>query len=159
MRWLLDRGRLEKHLDLDINAKNSGGTSTALDIAMDRQTQVDNQVMRNMLCRAGAKRASSLPKSSSEDYFRSPITFTEKLIIIFYRGKMVFSNDMRNMLLVVAVLLVTVAYQAVLGPPGGFWQDNYIPGNNNQLNITAAAGASDEVSQLPHRPINTLTWE
>jgi hypothetical protein len=156
VKWLLNRVRFDKYVDLDINAKNSEGTSTALDIAVDRQTQVNNQEMRNMLCRAGAKRASSLPMSSSKDYFRSRIAFTEKVLIFFFRGKTAFSNDMRNMLLVVAVLLVTVAYQAVLSPPGGFWQDNYIPGNNNQLNITAAAGASDEVSQPPHR-VGTVT--
>ncbi|XP_059448973.1 uncharacterized protein LOC132180242 [Corylus avellana] len=118
---------------------------------------VDNQEMRNMLCRAGAKSASSLPTIVSwADYFRSRLTRNEKLYRWFLCGKTLLSNDMRNMLLVVAVLLVTIAYQAILSPPGGFWQDNYIPGNNNQLNITAAAGASDEVSQPPHQ-VGTVT--
>jgi hypothetical protein len=36
----------------------------------------------------------------------------------------------RNALLVVAVLLITVTYQAVLSPPGGLWQDDYKPETN-----------------------------
>jgi hypothetical protein len=66
------------------------------------------------------------------------------------------SNDMRNMALVVAVLLVTIAYQAVLSPPGGFWQDNFIPGTNNQFNVTAVPSATNEVNQVPHR-VGTVT--
>jgi hypothetical protein len=124
---------------------------------VEKQTQVDNQEMRNMLCRAGAKNASSLPKFASRaDYFRSPVTLFDKLCVLFLRQRTLLSNDFRNMLLVVAVLLVTVTYQAALSPPGGFWQDNYIPVNDNQLNFTAAAGASAEVSQPPHR-VGTVT--
>ena len=145
MKWLLN-GR-----GLFVNKKDSEGTSTALDIAVDRQTQVDNQEMRKMLCRAGAKRASSLPKVASwAYYFRSPVPIHEKIFVSFFRGKMLMSNDMRNMLLVVSVLLVTIAYQTILSPPGGFWQDNFIPGTNNQFNITAATSATNEVNQVPH---------
>jgi hypothetical protein len=136
VRWILDLGA-------HANLKNLEGF-TPLDIAVDRQTQVDNQEMRNMLCRAGAKRASSLPKFSWEDYFRSPIPINEKLFTWFFRQRMLLSNELRNMLLVVSVLLITVAYQIVLSPPGGFWQDN-------QFNTTAATNASREVSQPPHR--------
>ncbi|XP_059441801.1 ankyrin repeat-containing protein BDA1-like [Corylus avellana] len=142
VRWLLAQGwRTRRYL---VKAKNSEGF-TALDM-------VDNQEMRNMLCRARAKHASSLPKVASwADYFISPVTINEKLFVCFFRGKMQMSNDMRNMLLVVSVLLVTIAYQAVLSPPGGFWQDNSIPGTNNQFNITAATSVTNEVNQVPHR--------
>jgi hypothetical protein len=150
VKWLLN-GR-----GLSVNGKNLEGSLTALDIAVDRQTQVDNQELRNMLCRAGAKRASSRPKFSWEDYFRSPITINEKLFVRFFRGRMLRSNDMRNMLLVVSVLLVTIAYQVVLSPPGGLWQDNFIPGTNNQFNITTATSATNEVNQVPHR-VGTVT--
>jgi len=142
-----------------VNLKNLEGF-TALDIAQG-QTQVDNQGVRNMLRRAGAFSASSLPKIASfADYLRSPVPVNEKLFICFFRQRTLMSNDMRNMLLVVAVLLVTVAYQAVLSPPGGFWQDNYIPGTNNQyFTISAAttAARNHEVSrQVPHR-VGTVT--
>ena len=45
------------------------------------------------------------------------------------------SDDRRNVLLVVATLLLTVTYQGVLSPPGGLWQDDQSPGAN-QTNIT-----------------------
>ncbi|XP_059451059.1 ankyrin repeat-containing protein BDA1-like [Corylus avellana] len=138
VRWLLPCRNF-----FDINAKNSEGL-TALDM-------VDNQEMRNILCCAQAKSASSLPTFASwADYFRSPIKIKEMLFVYLFRQRMRMSNDMRNMLLVVAVLLVTIAYQAVLSPPGGFWQDNYIPGTNNQFNITATTNATNEVNQVPH---------
>ncbi|XP_059444107.1 ankyrin repeat-containing protein BDA1-like isoform X3 [Corylus avellana] len=149
MRWLLDCRVL-------VNLKNLEGF-TALDI-VEEQTQVDNQEMRKMLCRAGALSASSLPKVASfADYLRYPIPINEKLYICFFRQRMLMSNDMRNMLLVVAVLLVTVAYQAVLSPPGGFWQDNYIPGANTQSNITAATGARNGASQVVPHQVGTVT--
>nr|POF05353.1 hypothetical protein CFP56_75941 [Quercus suber] len=34
------------------------------------------------------------------------------------------SDERQNVLLVVAVLLVTISYQVVLNPPGGLWQDD-----------------------------------
>ncbi|KAL3624531.1 hypothetical protein CASFOL_031199 [Castilleja foliolosa] len=37
----------------------------------------------------------------------------------------------RNTLLVVAVLIVTATYQAVLSPPGGIWQDDFKPDSSN----------------------------
>ena len=42
----------------------------------------------------------------------------------FSRELTTLSDERRNMLLVVAVLLVTVTYQAILSPPGGLWQDD-----------------------------------
>ena len=56
-----------------VNAKNSDGF-TALDVA------VDSQEIRNMLCRARAKGASSLPKFSWEYYFRTLVPINEKCI-------------------------------------------------------------------------------
>ncbi|XP_059451061.1 ankyrin repeat-containing protein BDA1-like [Corylus avellana] len=134
VRWILDLGAR-------VNFEIFEGF-TALDIAVDMQTQVDNQEMRNMLCRAGAKSASSRSTGPFADYLRSPIPINEKLFTWFFRQRTLMSNDMRNMLLVVAVLLVTIAYQSALSPPGGFWQDN-------QFNTIT--NASSEVSQPPHR--------
>jgi hypothetical protein len=145
VRWLLDCGGFR------VNLRNSEGL-TALDI-LQRQTQVDNQEMRNMLCRAGAKNAASLRVSESfEAYLISPIPTNERVFVRFFRQRTMLSNDFRNIVLVVAILLVTVAYQAIISPPGGLWQDNYIPETNNQFNITAATSpSSHEVSQPPHR--------
>ncbi|GFP91020.1 ankyrin repeat-containing protein at3g12360 [Phtheirospermum japonicum] len=43
----------------------------------------------------------------------------------------------RNTLLVIAVLIVTATYQAVLSPPGGVWQDDFWPDAKNK---TASSG-------------------
>ncbi|XP_059441802.1 ankyrin repeat-containing protein BDA1-like [Corylus avellana] len=113
--WRDVDGNTVLHIAASKNQLQNSEGFTALDM-------VDNQEMRNMLCRARAKSASSLPTIVSwADYFRSPVTINEKLYRWFLCGKTLLSNDMRNMLLVVAVLLVTIAYQAVLSPPGGFW--------------------------------------
>jgi len=109
VRWLWD-------CRVRVKLKNLEGF-TALDIAQG-QTQVENQEMRNMLCRAFGSTASSLPLIPSlEDYLRSPLSIYEKFCVFFLRQRTKLSNDFRNMLLVVAVLLVTIAYQAILSPP------------------------------------------
>jgi hypothetical protein len=54
------------------------------------------------------------------------------------------SNGTRNVLLVVAVLLVTVSFQTAVNPPGGVWQDNYLTNNTSPNN------SSGEYLQHPH---------
>ncbi|KAB1215040.1 Ankyrin-2 [Morella rubra] len=140
VRLLLDCGA-------NVNAKNSGGC-TALDVL-----QGDNQEIRNLLCRAGARSASSLPTAASfNDFLRSPLSLAGKMKIGFYREAGNLTNEMRNALLVVGALLVTVSYQGALSPPGGVWQDNYNPGTD-QLNCTALinSNSSDQVDQTPHQ--------
>ena len=55
-------------------------------------------------------------------YFRSTITYGEKLAINLARESKNMSSDTRNALLVVAVLIITATYRASLNPPGGVWQ-------------------------------------
>ncbi|KAJ9147638.1 hypothetical protein P3X46_029775 [Hevea brasiliensis] len=55
------------------------------------------------------------------------------------------ASDVRDIILVVAVLIATATYQAVLSPPGGFWGDNYDPPGN-----TTNASVIDG-QQKPHR--------
>jgi hypothetical protein len=57
-------------------------------------------------------------------YFKAPVSYEEKLYIMFLRLTTKVTNDMRNVLLVVAALLFTVSFQAAINPPGGVWQDN-----------------------------------
>ncbi|XP_059441851.1 uncharacterized protein LOC132174175 [Corylus avellana] len=45
-------------------------------------------------------------------------------------------NELRSMLLVVAVLFLTLNFQLVLTPPGGLWQDNCDPQHNSVGNCT-----------------------
>ena len=107
---------------VNINEKNLEG-KTALDILEGQRRQgVDNSEMRVILARAGALTASSLPTvtPSHEHYLRLPGSCERKKII--YIGNQVMKrkiDEKRNALLVVAALLVTVTYQAILSPPGG----------------------------------------
>ena len=57
---------------------------------------------------------------------------------------------MRDALLVVAVLIVAVTYQAVLSPPGGVWQDNSNPITiDNQFNTTVST--TNVKTSHPHK--------
>ncbi|KAG5627097.1 hypothetical protein H5410_012315 [Solanum commersonii] len=40
-------------------------------------------------------------------------------------------GKVRDTLLVIAILIATATYQAGFNPPGGLWQDTYLPDNNN----------------------------
>ena len=90
------------------------------------QPQVENGEIRDMLRRAKAKSGSSLSTSNRyAKYQRLPVlSCFQFLKTDFKREIRKLSEERRSMLLVVAVLLVTVSYQAVLSPPGGLWQDN-----------------------------------
>ena len=75
-------------------------------------------------------------KSCYADYLRRPkVEFLERFRTIYARPMKKLSNEKRIAYLVVAVLIVTVTYQAVLNPPKGVWQDDYKP----ETNTTAAA--------------------
>ena len=88
--------------------------------------------------------------TSHANYFKSPISIDERLYIYLRRRTTSISNEMRNVLLVVAVLLVTVSFQTAVSPPGGVWQDNYIPITNTS-NMAAPNNASGEyLQQHPH---------
>ena len=111
---------------VDKNAKNLEDL-TALDILqLGNQRLVENREIMRMLAKAGGLRGSlhsPLGKfRTNAHYFRSTITYGEKLAINLARESKNISSDTRNALLVVAVLIITATYQASLSPPGGVWQ-------------------------------------
>ncbi|KAF3968490.1 hypothetical protein CMV_007619 [Castanea mollissima] len=139
---------------VNINEKNLEG-NTALDILEGQRRQgVDNGEMRVILDRAGALKASSLPTvtSSHEHYLRPPGS-CERAKIIFIGNQVMkgITVEKRNALLVVATLLVTVSYQAVITPPGGLWQDDLFDSNTTDV----LRGSKDDLFKLnttaPHR--------
>ena len=113
VRYLLDCGG---HICVEV--KNSVD-KTAWDI-LQEQKQADNKKIKLML--RGDMVASF-----------------KKLGRNYARELMRLSDEKRNALLVVAVLVVTVTYQAVLSPPGGVWQDDYEPDPDQTLYNTKAA--------------------
>jgi hypothetical protein len=122
------------HCIVDLSDKNSGGRTT-FDMLLG-----DNQEINDMQCRARFFGSLHLPRvASNVDYLKYPVQIDEKIYIVFLRT--------RNILLVVAALLVTVTFQATLSPPGGVWEDNYSPTTNASNGIaphTAGTSIMDE---------------
>ncbi|KAL7142014.1 hypothetical protein ABFS83_08G093900 [Erythranthe nasuta] len=108
-----------------VKEKNAAGW-TALDIVKQLPAQANGTSARLILERGEAE------ATCIGHIFSSPIKlFIQggiKTCEFLERG---MTGDMRNALLVVAVLIATAAYQGVLSPPGGFNQ-----GNNGNTNFT-----------------------
>ncbi|KAJ8760677.1 hypothetical protein K2173_017667 [Erythroxylum novogranatense] len=105
----------------DLNVKNCDG-STVVQILL-RQGQLDKNKLGAI---RGLAKVSEVPSfseiTSYSDYLRRRITGLEKWAVGTYREKVLMSNETRNAVLVVAILIATATYQAVLNPPGGFSQ-------------------------------------
>lgn len=130
MTWLIGEG--------NVNARNLSGL-TAMDIFNRQRDSLAGRV-GEILRDAKAKSASELDGSTMTlaDYLSRNLSLFEKrdkrLGIIGQSQEK--SIDLRNVVLVVAVLIATATYQAALSPPGGYWQDDSPPGNNPATNTT-----------------------
>ena len=60
-------------------------------------------------------------------YLRSIVLSLEEKRLLQVDKWAKISDDRRNVVLVVATLLMTVTYQGLLSPPGGLWQEYYNP--------------------------------
>ncbi|PIM99157.1 26S proteasome regulatory complex, subunit PSMD10 [Handroanthus impetiginosus] len=108
---------------VELNPKNVNG-KTPLDIAEECQTER----AKLYLTSAGAQKADERPKvESNGKYLKSTVTFSEH----FFRGCYLACKDLalRNDISLVAGLIITATYQAVLQPPGGI----YPPEGNSRL--------------------------
>jgi hypothetical protein len=139
---------------VDINAKNSGGY-TAFEML-----QGDNQQMTRMLwcarCFSPCWKTTFFGfdlccgrVASHANYLKSGVNIEEKLYVFFLRLATEISNDLRNVLLVVAALLVTVSFQSVLSPPGGFWQEDEHDPHTGALVNLAGTSAMYADSEFP----------
>ncbi|XAR54892.1 hypothetical protein NMG60_11030222, partial [Bertholletia excelsa] len=113
---------LIKEFPHTINEKSSEGL-TALDIALipgsNPLDEINKQEIRNVLLQVRALDISSLPDDLSlVDYLMQPEHFWELIFRYSMRVRRDLSMDARNVVLVVAVLIATATFQAVLSPPG-----------------------------------------
>ncbi|XP_062028818.1 ankyrin repeat-containing protein ITN1-like [Rosa rugosa] len=110
---------------VDINAKNLEGL-TAMDISDHQGMHNNNTEIRSLLLQRGALRASSLPKLPTlANFLRTEMSLLERWVMYSYLTKSCMSNENRNNLLVVAVLIATATFQAVLSPPAGMQKDYF----------------------------------
>ena len=104
---------------INIYAKNLE-EKTAGDILV-QQNQIENREIKVMLRRVGAIRAPSLPGVTYyARYLWSMFSHVEKARMHCLGEWTEISDDRRNMLFVVATLLMTVTYQGVLSLLGDF---------------------------------------
>ncbi|XP_044477596.1 ankyrin repeat-containing protein BDA1-like [Mangifera indica] len=120
---------------MKVNKKNGKGL-TALDIFNDRQGQdLVDAAVGDILLAAKAKSASqlhcpSLRGSEEASLFENSsrgLSFSARILKSFglgYRSVDKVPLEVRNVLLVVAILIATATYQAALSPRGGFWQED-----------------------------------
>ncbi|KAL7167085.1 hypothetical protein ACSBR2_037706 [Camellia fascicularis] len=113
---------LVKEIYTDINAKNLQKL-TALDIAkaLPNGTEIETTLRH-----ARALKRSSVVGDLGE-FLKSPRQWFQALIGRIIHARREMSMDMRNMILVVAVLIATATFQALLQPPGGVMRDNNTP--------------------------------
>ena len=142
---------------INIYAKNLE-EKTAGDILV-QQNQIENREIKVMLRRVGAIRAPSLPGVTYyARYLWSMFSHVEKARMHCLGEWTEISDDRRNMLLVVATLLMTVTYQGVLSPPGGLWQDDYHPEPNTTLPATRKFNSSAPIPNEAGTPIDLRTF-
>ncbi|KAI4357363.1 hypothetical protein L6164_001316 [Bauhinia variegata] len=129
VQWLI-------HGKINLNAKNSRG-STALDIVKDKDQNDANIVrIKNLLLGAKALSGDSVPSAPTlaETLVKvNPGNCLRNTRIAINRFRDGLSNDTRNILLVVAVLVATSTNQAALSPPGGVYQSEADNLNNTSI--------------------------
>lgn len=103
---------------VDFKSKNLEGL-TALDMLREREF-LGNRELRRKLKSAHIEKQLRLPK-----LLKSTLSFLKRLVITDYHEIENMSKEDRNAILVVAVLIATATYQAMLSPPlnsYGFWR-------------------------------------
>ncbi|PHT58400.1 hypothetical protein CQW23_00763 [Capsicum baccatum] len=144
----------------NINEKNSEG-STALNIAMRLTPAEHRRDMKRVLLSSGASTASSLENDIVlADFLGSRETISEKFVKYDVNLRKRLSNDVRNALLVLAILIATATYQAVLSPPGGVTQgdDSLSPPLNITTTTTRCGRDRPGTVVLPKRYFNPIMY-
>ncbi|XP_028102283.1 ankyrin repeat-containing protein BDA1-like, partial [Camellia sinensis] len=103
--------------------------------------------IKETLRRAGALKRSSVVSDLGE-FLKSPRQWFQALIGRIIQEQREMSLEMRNTILVVAVLIATSTFQAVLQPPGGVMRGNYEPSppSNTTGNINGTITTTNFIS-------------
>ncbi|KAF8412915.1 hypothetical protein HHK36_000887 [Tetracentron sinense] len=131
---------------VEVNAVNAYH-QTALDILLLRQSKYENLEMKeiqDILCRAKAVRGYDIittPPVHTSSYHSQDLHNIPKPLrgwILQFGLEVVRDCQMevRNALLVVAVLIATTTFQIGVNPPGGVWQDNSTKDNSTTITAT-----------------------
>lgn len=129
---------------MEVNAVNQGGL-TALDTLAIFPSEAGDREIEEILRNAGANRARELflsptPSIQGRSLIKNSTTNYLVDYFEFHKGRD-SPSEVRSALLVIAVLVATATYQVGLSPPGGVWQDNTSPTQNNNK-TTNYAGKS-----------------
>ncbi|XP_019188321.1 PREDICTED: ankyrin repeat-containing protein At2g01680-like isoform X2 [Ipomoea nil] len=135
---------------LDINSLNNAGL-TPLDVLLIFQSEAGDREIEEMLRRAGGARARDFSLQSLEadrtatsDVDQGRPQSPAKQLLDYFKYDTIKDSParVRNTLLVIAVLIATATYQAVLSPPGGVWQD----GSNDHVAGKSVMGSLNPIA-------------
>ncbi|KAJ0261806.1 Ankyrin repeat family protein [Hirschfeldia incana] len=145
----------EESRTFEVNAMNKMGLS-ALDLLVMFPSEAGDREIYEKLIEAGAQRGRDIggttnvqrtTSSTSTCRERSMESQSHKDLVKYFTFKKHRDSpsEARSALLVVASLVATATFQASLTPPGGTWQDSYIPDVSNN-----ATSVVDTPAQLTH---------
>lgn len=127
---------------MEVNAVNQGGL-TALDTLAIFPSEAGDREIEEILRNAGANRTNFLSPTLSIQGRSVINNSTTNYFVDYFKfhKERDSPSEVRSALLVIAVLVATATYQVGLSPPGGVWQDDTGPNQNNN-NRTNYAGKS-----------------
>ncbi|CAA7050623.1 unnamed protein product [Microthlaspi erraticum] len=115
---------------IEVNSLNSKGF-TPLDLLLNIGDEPEDSEIYQILREAGAVRSrdhNTRQTTTENETTQSEETLmTHKQFLDYFKNKKekISPNDIRSVLLVIAILIATATYQAALSPPGGVWQEDY----------------------------------
>ncbi|WRX11991.1 Ankyrin repeat - like 3 [Theobroma cacao] len=136
---LLDNERLSSGL-LDVNAVNRSNLS-ALDMLLLFPSEAGDREIMDILSGAGALRARDVnlsPMASLDSRTLSETNHLQPKELEYFKFKKGRDSpsEARGTLLIIAALVASATFQVAFNPPGGAWQDNYFPNQNDSHSAT-----------------------
>ncbi|MCE5166857.1 hypothetical protein HAX54_028152 [Datura stramonium] len=119
---------LLKNNKIEVNLKDDNG-NTALDILAQSRRDMNDLQIGESLREAGGLRANEISSSNTQTVAKfhnkeSPSPHTQIALVQKQDMAGDWLSKKRDAIMVVASLIATMAFQAGMNPPGGFWQAN-----------------------------------